>query len=170
MSWEYFNVILKRKCSRAKILPFFRNQNSTNKLTTAAKYPNMTIIVGCKVSVKHQDTYRTAEILQIRATDNASLEYYVHFINFNKRLDTWVGHELLDMDTLEQPETKAGEKQDHHAGVSKKESKKNKKRKRVSSPIVPAEKEEEKEGTDEEPEGFSKEREIEKLRVGIALC
>src|SRR6266498_3339395 len=58
--------------------------------------------VGYKVFVElkkeKEDTQelRKAEILSIRSHNDKS-EYYVHFVEFNKRLDEWVGLERIDL-------------------------------------------------------------------------
>ena len=36
-----------------------------------------------------------AEILSIRTVDNVN-QYYVHFVDYNKRLDEWVDEDRLD--------------------------------------------------------------------------
>jgi histone acetyltransferase HTATIP len=61
-------------------------------------------LVGCTVDIRTPDMPipRQAEILQIRALEN-SLEYYVHYTNYNKRLDTWIPHSSLDLSTVKQP-------------------------------------------------------------------
>ncbi|KAF9170433.1 Histone acetyltransferase [Mortierella sp. AD011] len=61
------------------------------------------IIVGCKLQVLHGQPaeYRKAEILSIRPTPTADdatrCEYYVHYSDYNKRLDEWVAPERLNL-------------------------------------------------------------------------
>jgi histone acetyltransferase HTATIP len=50
--------------------------------------------------VDDKKTWRNAEIIAIR---NNPLEYYVHYVNFNKRLDEWVDCKLLDLETVKLP-------------------------------------------------------------------
>ncbi|CAG8588986.1 acyl-CoA N-acyltransferase [Gigaspora rosea] len=60
--------------------------------------------IGCKLFVEvkkgkkdQQKEFRKAEILSIRTNNAGQTEYYVHFLEFNKRLDEWVGIERLDL-------------------------------------------------------------------------
>ncbi|KAF9933252.1 Histone acetyltransferase [Linnemannia zychae] len=61
------------------------------------------IVIGCKLQVLHGNPpeYRKAEILSIRpsptAEDAARSEYYVHYSDYNKRLDEWVTPERLNL-------------------------------------------------------------------------
>ncbi|KNC48151.1 histone acetyltransferase [Thecamonas trahens ATCC 50062] len=56
-----------------------------------------------------------AEVLEI---ENG--QYYVHFIDYNKRLDTWVTAKELDLDNISYPEPEGGS---GHGGSSKKATK-----------------------------------------------
>ncbi|KAG0331837.1 Histone acetyltransferase [Podila humilis] len=71
------------------------------------------VVVGCKLQVLHgtPSEYRKAEILSIRPTptaDDASrCEYYVHYSDYNKRLDEWVTPERLNLlGEIEYPKSK----------------------------------------------------------------
>src|SRR5437764_3255666 len=82
--------------------PSPRPGTPTYRASTPGATP-LEIVVGCKVFVevkkeKKEDKqeFRKAEILSIR-THNDKSEYYVHFVEFNKRLDEWVGLERIDM-------------------------------------------------------------------------
>ncbi|GJJ76438.1 histone acetyltransferase HTATIP [Entomortierella parvispora] len=61
------------------------------------------IVLGCKLQVLHGTPaeYRKAEILSIRPTPTADdptrCEYYVHYSDYNKRLDEWVAPERLNL-------------------------------------------------------------------------
>ncbi|KAF9579535.1 Histone acetyltransferase [Lunasporangiospora selenospora] len=61
------------------------------------------IVVGCKLQVLHGNPpeYRKAEVLSIRpspnAEDAARCDYYVHYSDYNKRLDEWVTPERLNL-------------------------------------------------------------------------
>lgn len=67
---------------------------------------------GCRLPVRmrHQissenditEEWPMAEILSIRNVDNVS-QYYVHFIDYNKRLDEWVTEDRLDTRKVEPP-------------------------------------------------------------------
>ena len=48
-----------------------------------------------------QQFYHHAEVMSIRHGEGASAEYYVHFTDFNKRLDEWVGVDKMDLSTIE---------------------------------------------------------------------
>lgn len=52
-------------------------------------------------SIEGQHFYHRAEIMSTRMGEGGSLEYYVHFIDFNKRLDEWVGLSRMDLSTVE---------------------------------------------------------------------
>ncbi|KAJ1498393.1 3-ketoacyl-CoA thiolase 5, peroxisomal [Coelomomyces lativittatus] len=64
------------------------------------------VTIGCKLLVKNKidGAWRSAEILSIR--DLASREFYVHYVDFNKRLDEWVPASHLDLSTIDYPKWK----------------------------------------------------------------
>ncbi|KAF9099694.1 Histone acetyltransferase [Mortierella sp. GBA35] len=71
------------------------------------------IVIGCKLQVLHGTPaeYRKAEILSIRPTPTADdptrSEYYVHYSDYNKRLDEWVVPERLNLlGEIEYPKSK----------------------------------------------------------------
>ncbi|KAG0254424.1 Histone acetyltransferase [Actinomortierella ambigua] len=71
------------------------------------------IVVGCKLQVLHGHPaeYRKAEILSVRpapsADDAARCEFYVHYADYNKRLDEWVSPERLNLNgEIEYPKVK----------------------------------------------------------------
>lgn len=67
--------------------------------------PGMKLQVQKQFEAQH--FYHRAEIMSTRVTEGGSREYYVHFIDFNKRLDEWVTVDRMDLATLEVPsETK----------------------------------------------------------------
>lgn len=45
-----------------------------------------------------------AEILSIKSSPNGETYYYIHYIDYNKRLDEWVTKERLDLQNLVLPE------------------------------------------------------------------
>ncbi|CAI2161557.1 2978_t:CDS:1 [Funneliformis geosporum] len=63
------------------------------------------IIIGNKYYVRlsdHMDTkgeikYRIGEILANRTNYDRNQEYYIHFLDFNKRLDEWVSEDRIDI-------------------------------------------------------------------------
>ncbi|KAK3820184.1 MAG: acyl-CoA N-acyltransferase [Benniella sp.] len=71
------------------------------------------IVVGCKLQVLHGHPaeYRKAEVLSIRpapsADDASRCEYYVHYSDYNKRLDEWVIPDRLNLlGEIEYPKSK----------------------------------------------------------------
>ncbi|RKP40264.1 histone acetyltransferase ESA1 [Dimargaris cristalligena] len=68
--------------------------------------------VGCKVFVEKsvnpaEPEYRKAEILSIRAVPAEIFQYYVHYCEFNKRLDEWIKPHRIEMDRgIEYPKVK----------------------------------------------------------------
>lgn len=85
------------------------------------------LCVGCKAPLKRavpgEAVKRTAEIVSLRKTGN-SIEYYVHYKGFNKRLDEWIGEDLLDLSNEEAVEYPKKKKQ---PGKGKKDEKKDRK-------------------------------------------
>jgi RNA binding activity-knot of a chromodomain len=67
------------------------------------------IIVGCKLQVQKtvdEDSFwREAEVLAFKnaAGTSGALEYYVHYTNFNKRLDEWVTLDKMNLQTIKYP-------------------------------------------------------------------
>uniref|UniRef100_A0A3P8PZY7 Histone acetyltransferase KAT5 n=1 Tax=Astatotilapia calliptera TaxID=8154 RepID=A0A3P8PZY7_ASTCA len=69
------------------------------------------IVEGCRLPVlrknqEHEDEWPLAEILSVKEVSSRKL-YYVHYIDFNKRLDEWVTTERLDMKKLQFPKKDA---------------------------------------------------------------
>ncbi|KAJ3214501.1 Histone acetyltransferase [Clydaea vesicula] len=94
------------------------------------------IAVGCKCPVeKEAGTFLLAEILSIRKTDTKT-EYYVHYDQYNKRLDEWVDHSKLDLKKLEYPKKKQlvleTKEEAKVVPTSKKSNKSNKSKKKLS--------------------------------------
>lgn len=62
---------------------------------------------GAKLQVQKcidgNEFYHRAEIMSARQTEGGQTEYYVHFIDFNKRLDEWVPISRMDLSSLELP-------------------------------------------------------------------
>ena len=44
-----------------------------------------------------------AEILSVKTNINGDTLYYIHYIDFNKRLDEWVSQERLDLKEMQLP-------------------------------------------------------------------
>uniref|UniRef100_A0A4W6BP86 Histone acetyltransferase KAT5 n=1 Tax=Lates calcarifer TaxID=8187 RepID=A0A4W6BP86_LATCA len=69
------------------------------------------IVEGCRLPVlrknqEHEDEWPLAEILSVKEVSGRKL-YYVHYIDFNKRLDEWVTSDRLDMKKLQFPKKEA---------------------------------------------------------------
>eukprot|EP00048_Salpingoeca_helianthica_P024147 m.30072 g.30072 ORF g.30072 m.30072 type:complete len:444 (+) comp9212_c1_seq1:23-1354(+) len=65
---------------------------------------------GCRVMVKKgPDHVQLAEIIS-RKFDNTHYHYYVHYVDFNKRLDEWVREDQLQLDTIQPPPKKDDKK------------------------------------------------------------
>ncbi|XP_017287483.1 histone acetyltransferase KAT5 isoform X2 [Kryptolebias marmoratus] len=69
------------------------------------------IVEGCRLPVlrknqEHEDEWPLAEILSVKEVSGRKL-YYVHYIDFNKRLDEWVTTERLDIKKLQFPKKEA---------------------------------------------------------------
>ncbi|CAG8491901.1 1454_t:CDS:1 [Dentiscutata heterogama] len=74
------------------------------EIPTHVNGTTLDLSIGCKLFVEvkkgkkeQQKEFRKAEILSIRTNNAGHTEYYVHFMEFNKRLDEWVGIERLDL-------------------------------------------------------------------------
>ncbi|XP_069036401.1 histone acetyltransferase KAT5 isoform X2 [Lepisosteus oculatus] len=72
---------------------------------------NMEIVEGCRLPVlrknqENEDEWPLAEILSLKEINSRKL-YYVHYIDFNKRLDEWVTPDRLDLKKLQFPKKEA---------------------------------------------------------------
>jgi histone acetyltransferase HTATIP len=134
--------------------------------------------VGCKLPVlkgnDKESSWVEGEILGIRHIDNKP-QYYIHFTNFNKRLDEWVYEDRLDLANIRTVSPK--KKPPAHPKVSKLKKANDKKRKRSSissvsfdlenknTPSTPGPDTSFQSVEDSSQETFSKEKELEKLRT-----
>ncbi|KAG5284071.1 hypothetical protein AALO_G00022660 [Alosa alosa] len=69
------------------------------------------VVEGCRLPVlrknqENEDEWPLAEILSVKDIPGKKL-YYVHYIDFNKRLDEWVTPERLDLKKLQFPKKEA---------------------------------------------------------------
>lgn len=66
---------------------------------------------GCRLPVRmsNSDDWPKAEVISIR-TSETETKYYVHYLDFNKRLDEWVTEDRLDTRRIEAPTTKNEDK------------------------------------------------------------
>ena len=60
---------------------------------------------GGEDSKEDPEEWPKAEILSMRTVDGIN-QYYVHFVDYNKRLDEWVTEERLDTRRIEPPSLK----------------------------------------------------------------
>jgi histone acetyltransferase HTATIP len=58
------------------------------------------------VKMRSSDEWPKAEVISIKTTENGSSQYYVHFVDYNKRLDEWVTEDRLDTRRIEPPTSK----------------------------------------------------------------
>jgi histone acetyltransferase HTATIP len=65
------------------------------------------LVPGCKTWVQKEidgeSTYKEAEIISVREGKIKDLEFYVHYIDFNKRLDEWIKIDVIDLTRIEPP-------------------------------------------------------------------
>lgn len=63
------------------------------------------IVEGCLVPVRMRYTneWQMGEVISIKVTDVGEKLYYVHFIDFNKRLDEWVTKDRINMREMHLP-------------------------------------------------------------------
>ena len=57
--------------------------------------------------MRYTDDWHMAEILSVRHLSNGQTIYYVHFIDFNKRLDEWVTEDRLELKKMQLPKKEA---------------------------------------------------------------
>jgi histone acetyltransferase HTATIP len=69
-----------------------------------ALFLQSSLVEGCRLPVKMggSEDWPLAEIISIRE-EEGSLHYYVHYVDFNKRLDEWVREEDLDTRKVQFP-------------------------------------------------------------------
>ena len=62
---------------------------------------------GCRLPVrmKNSEDWPKAEVICMRQ-NKGSLMYYVHYVDYNKRLDEWVSEDRLDTRKIEPPQGK----------------------------------------------------------------
>lgn len=63
------------------------------------------IIEGCRMPVKmrYSNEWPLAEILSIKSNKDNEQMYYIHYIDYNKRLDEWVGKDRLNLLNVQFP-------------------------------------------------------------------
>lgn len=85
----------------------------------SAKFTADDIALGCKVFAHKDGEVRLAEILQEHMRKGRKV-YYVHYQDYNKRLDEWIGIDRIDFSrSLIAPEVKVDKKDDAKEGKNK---------------------------------------------------
>lgn len=96
------------------------------------------IVPGCKVYAMKDGAYRLAEILQPHLK-KGRLVFYVHYQDYNKRLDEWIGEDRIDFKrAMITPEVKVDEKKEGKLKQLKKTKLKNSKDAKQSQTPQPA--------------------------------
>lgn len=85
---------------------------------------SMEVVEGCRMPVKMSgcDEWPLAEILSKKETAGGSTLYYVHYIDFNKRLDEWVDEVRLDLSKLQLPKKEDNKKSSKGKGAGSRPS------------------------------------------------
>jgi len=63
---------------------------------------------GCRLPVrmKNSEDWPKAEVISMRQSKTGTVQYYVHYVDYNKRLDEWVPEDRLDTRKIEPPQGK----------------------------------------------------------------
>jgi len=90
-----------------------KNNSEINQQNENMNGMNFQVVEGSRLPVKMGHTAREdkeewpmAEILSIRQLQNGCKQYYVHFLEYNKRLDEWVSEDRLNFSHVEPPKPK----------------------------------------------------------------
>jgi len=60
--------------------------------------------VGCRVkALWRDDQYHSAEVIEKKLDSDGTWKYYVHYAEFNRRLDEWVQEDKVDLSSVEKP-------------------------------------------------------------------
>ncbi|EPZ33790.1 NuA4 complex component [Rozella allomycis CSF55] len=144
------------------------------------------LVIGCKLPVKKyingDELLQKAEILAIRENARKGVkEFYVHYIDFNKRLDEWVTSISMDLDNVDFPTVKKKKTEEEKTPNSKMKKRKTIGRSESSKSIdqlqqsVELEEDEERKAIEalrrggsmmQRPEEVSRVRNIQKIQMG----
>lgn len=97
------------------------------------------LVLGCKCYVEKEGEYRLADLLSIHVKKGRKV-FYVHYEEFNKRLDEWIELDRIDFSrpvTFPKPDTTKKDKQANKKQTQSKSNKKKKKDTKESS-VAPA--------------------------------
>lgn len=65
-----------------------------------SKMPVATVGARVMVPMPDSDELLLAEILSVKQEPDGIYQYYVHWTDFNRRLDAWVGSERMDLQSV----------------------------------------------------------------------
>eukprot|EP00002_Diphylleia_rotans_P031950 TRINITY_DN6667_c0_g1_i1.p1 TRINITY_DN6667_c0_g1~~TRINITY_DN6667_c0_g1_i1.p1 ORF type:complete len:398 (-),score=75.06 TRINITY_DN6667_c0_g1_i1:250-1443(-) len=87
------------------------------------------VAVGSRLPCKwRDDSYHRAEVIEAKNESDGSWSYYVHYVEFNRRLDEWVTSDRLDVSDITYPKGQDAAKEVHVAKVEKQPEKKKRRR------------------------------------------
>ncbi|XP_057315307.1 histone acetyltransferase KAT5-like isoform X1 [Hydractinia symbiolongicarpus] len=97
---------------------------------TEIKEKIQNVIEGCRMPVRmsNSDEWPLAEVVSKKEISDGVWEFYVHYIDYNKRLDEWVSVDRLNLDKLQPPkieEKKKSATSSQSQSLSKNQSKQN---------------------------------------------
>eukprot|EP01119_Soliformovum_irregulare_P014686 TRINITY_DN4031_c0_g1_i1.p1 TRINITY_DN4031_c0_g1~~TRINITY_DN4031_c0_g1_i1.p1 ORF type:complete len:413 (+),score=92.44 TRINITY_DN4031_c0_g1_i1:42-1241(+) len=76
--------------------------------------PRGPLEIGTVLQCKwRDDEYHKAEIIDMREGETGSMEYYVHYHEYNRRLDEWISLDRMDLSTIEDKEKKKEKEEDN---------------------------------------------------------
>jgi histone acetyltransferase HTATIP len=119
----------------------------------------MNIPINSKILIKKGELIQKAQVLSFKPViDGQEAQLYIHYDGFNKRLDEWVPLSWADMKSLEVPKVKKIIPKKNSRNLAALGKGKAQRQDDVSA-----------ENSDNEPDGFSKEKELEKLRTSGSM-
>jgi len=78
-----------------------------NKKAQPPKNKIAQLEVGTQLSCMFRDgKYHDCEVIEIRTNEDSTTEYYIHYLDFNRRLDGWVTVDRLDLDSIKSAKDK----------------------------------------------------------------
>ena len=122
------------------------------------------LVIGSKLPVKKvfgdDEGYHKAEILAMKTLKDGQFEFYVHYVEYNKRLDEWVTLDRLNLSKIEGPSS--DKKEDKRLKKKRDEGKS-----KSNNSSFSKKEDRREEETSSQPGG--REEEIEKLRSGGSM-
>ncbi|XP_065661680.1 histone acetyltransferase KAT5 isoform X4 [Hydra vulgaris] len=82
------------------------------------------VVEGCRMPVhmSNSDEWPLAEVVSKKENQDGVFEFYVHYIDYNKRLDEWVNIDRLDLTKIQPPKTEEKKKTLSQQSVSSKQN------------------------------------------------